>query len=60
MRQNYFEVQDLKTLFKYVDPSYIFTFLKEIGLFKEFKCKSYSEIFDYLTFLWRLLMTSFI
>ena len=36
VHQNYFDVPDLKTLFKDVDPSQIFAFLKEIGLFKKF------------------------
>ena len=36
VRQKYFDVPDLKTLFKDVDPSQIFAFLKEIGLFKKF------------------------
>ena len=31
VRQKYFNVPDLKTLFKDVDPSQIFAFLKEIG-----------------------------
>ena len=36
VRQKYFDVPDLKTLFKDVDPSQIFAFLKELGLFKTF------------------------
>ena len=36
VRQKYFNVPDLKTLFKDVDPSQIFAFLKEIGIFKQF------------------------
>ena len=36
VRQKYFDVPDLKTLFKDVEPSQIFAFLKEIGLFKKF------------------------
>ena len=38
VRQKYFDVPDLKTFFKDVDPSQIFAFLKEIGLFKKFRC----------------------
>ena len=34
MRNKYFDVPDLKTLFKDVDPSQIFAFLKEIGVLK--------------------------
>ena len=36
VRQKYFDVPNLKTLFKDVDPSQIFGFLKEIGLFGKF------------------------
>ena len=36
VRQKYFDVPDLKTLLKDVDPSHIFAFLTEIGLFKKF------------------------
>ena len=38
VHQKYFDVLGLKTLFKDVDPSQIFAFLKEIGLFKKFEC----------------------
>ena len=36
VRLKYFDVPDLKTLFKDVNPSPLFAFLKEIGLFKKF------------------------
>ena len=36
VRQKYVDVPDLKTLFEDIDPSRIFAFLKEIGLFKKF------------------------
>ena len=35
VRQKYFDVPDLKTLFKDVDPSQIFALIKEINLFKK-------------------------
>ena len=37
VRQKYFDVPDLKTLFKDVDPSQIFAFLKKIVYLKSFK-----------------------
>ena len=36
VHHQYFDVPDFKTLFKDVEPSQMFAFLKKIGVFKKF------------------------